>query len=195
MSSDNVIIYEAPGADPAVDRIVTEHAGTRTTLVATDASAIVATAVAAVEQGADQIELCGGMGPVWQAKVREAVGDRVPVGAVMYGFESLTAIADYKARFGHELLQGAFIYIQPGSDPAVDRTVVEDEHSRTFVVAVPDASAAPVVATELVDGEDIQLLELYGGFEADDAARVIEAIDGRAPVGIPSYGYAGSGAR
>jgi hypothetical protein len=195
MSSNNVIVYEVEGADPAVDRIVTEHAGSRTTLVASDQSTIVAAAAHAVDQGAEQIELCGGLGPVWHAKVNKAVGDRVPVGAVMYGFESLTGIADYKARFGNELLHSAFIYIQPGSDPAVDRTVNENEHERAFFVAVPDASAAPAVATQLVDAEGIQLLELYGGFEADDAAQVIEAIDFRAPVGVPSYGYAGAGTR
>lgn len=196
MASNNVIIYEVAGADPAVDPIVTEHAGSRTTVIAADPSAIVAAAVEAVDQGADQVELCGGLGPVWQAKVREAVGGRVPVGAIMYGFESLTGIADYKARFGHEFLQAAFIYIQPGSDPDVDRTVVEDEISRTYIVAVPDASTAPAVAAQLVEAAGgVDLFELYGGFDADDAARVIEAIDGRAPVGIPSYGYAGARAR
>jgi hypothetical protein len=192
MSSNNVIVYEVEGADPAVDRIVTEHAGSRTTLIAADPSAIVAAAVDAVDQGADQIELCGALGPVWHAKVNKAVGDRVPVGAVMYGFESLTGAADYKAGYGNEFLRWALIYVQPGSDPAVDRTVTESEHERALFVAVPDASAAPAVAAHLVDAEGVQLLELYGGFEADDAAQVIEAIDARAPVGIPSYGYTGA---
>lgn len=192
MTSNNVIVYEVAGADPAVDRIVTEHAGSSTTLVASDPSAIVGAAVDAVDQGADQIELCGGLGPVWQAKVNDAVGDRVPVASVMYGFESLTGVADYKARYGHEFLHSAFIYIQPGSDPAVDRTVTESANDRVFFVAVPDASAAPAVAAQLVDVEGVQLFELYGGFEAGDAAQVIEAIDGRAPVGIPNYGYTGA---
>jgi hypothetical protein len=195
MTRNNVIIYEVPGADSTVDRIVTEHAGSRTTLIASESSAVVANPVDAVDQGADQVELCGGLGPVWQAKVNKAVGDRVPVGAVMYGFESLTGVADYKARYGHEFLRSAFIYVQPGSDPAVDRTVVESEHDRAFFVGVPDASAAPAVAAQLVDAEGVQLLELYGGFEAADAAQVIEAIEARAPVGIPSYGYTGAWSR
>lgn len=191
MSSNHVIIYEKVGADPA-DTIVTEHAGSRTTLMARDPSAIVAAAVEAVDGGADQIELCGALGPVWHAKVLDAVGGRVPVGAVMYGFESLTSVADYKARYGNEFLSEAFIYIQPGSDPAVDRTVREDEHSRSWFVAVPDASVAPAVAAQLVDREGVRLLELYGGFGPAEAARVIAAIDAKAPVGIPSYGYAGA---
>lgn len=195
MSSNNVIVYELEGADAAVERIVTEYPGSRTTLVASDQSGIVAAAVDAVDRGADQIELCGAMGPIWQAKVRQAVGDRVPVGAVMYGFESITGAANYKARYGSELMRWAIIYIQPGSDPTVDRAVTESEQERAIFVAVPDASAAPAVAAQLVDADGVQLLELYGGFEADDAAQVIEAIDTRAAVGIPSYGYTGARSR
>src|SRR5688500_17306308 len=146
MTNHNVIVYEAPDADPAVDRIVTEHDGSRTTLVAADPSAVVAAAVDAVAHGAHRTELRGGLGPVWQARVREAVGDRVPVGAVMFGFESLTGAADYKARYGSERLRSAFVYVQPGADPAVDRTVVDGEHDRTYFVAVPDTSVAPAVA-------------------------------------------------
>lgn len=190
MTNHNVIIYERPGADSVADRIVTERGGRRTTLVASDPSDIVANAIDAVEHGAaDQVELCGGLGPRWHAKVREAVGDRVPVGAVMYGFESLTSVADYKARYGNEFLHEAFIYIHPGSDPIVDRAVTENEFARSFFVAVPDAASAPAVARQLADQDGIQLLELYGGFQPADAARVIDAVDARVPVGIPSYGY------
>lgn len=195
MTSNNVIVYEVPGADPAVDRTVTEYAGSRTTLVASDPSTIVAAAVDAVDRGADQIELCGGLGPVWHARVKEVVGDRVPVGSIMFGFESLTSAADYKARYGQEFLHSAYIYVQPGSDPAVDRKVIDSDLDRAFLVAVPEASAAAAVAAELVDDDGVQLIELYGGFEADDAAQVIEATDGRAAVGIPTYGYAGAGKR
>lgn len=192
MSSNRVIIYERAGADPAGSGIVAEHAGTRTTLLARDPSAIVGTAIAAVDAGADQIELCGALGPVWHAEVLAAVGDRVPVGAVMFGFESLTGVADFKARYGKEFLKEAFIYLQPGADPAVDRVVTENEYARSWFVGVPDVSAATGVAAQLVDGEGVALLELYGGFGPAGAARVIEAIGGRAPVGIPSYGYPGA---
>jgi hypothetical protein len=188
MTTNHVIIYEKAGADPATDRIVTERAGSRTTLMATDPSAIVATAVRAVDDGADRIELCGGMGRLPHAEVLAAVGDRVPVGAVMFGFESLAGVADYQARYGKEFLHEAFVYLQPGADPAVDRSVREDEHSRSWFVAVPDAAAGAAAAAELVDRDGVRLLELYG-FGPAEAARVITAIDARAPVGIPSYSY------
>jgi hypothetical protein len=184
MSSSNVIIYEREGADFLADRIVTEYEGSRSSVVAADPSAIVTAAVDAVDHGADQIELCGGLGRLWHAKVLEAVGDRVPVGAVTYAFESLTGVADYKARWGKEFQREAFIYIQPGADPTVDRAETETEDARTYLVAVPDAAAAPAVATQLVDEDGVQLIELYGGFQPGDTARVIEAIDARAPVGV-----------
>lgn len=193
MTTHRVIISVKEGVDPGASGVETEGAGSRTTVLFRDPSAVVATAIEAVDGGADQIELCGALGPVWHAKVLEAVGDRVPVGAVMFGFESLTSVADFKARYGREFLHEAFIYLQPGSDPAVDRTVREDEHARSWLVAVPDTSTAAAVAAELVDGEGVQLLELYGGFSPADGAQVIEAIGARAPVGIPSYGYAGAG--
>lgn len=41
--------------------------------------------------GVELIELCGGFGPEWTARVIEAVGD-VPVGSVGYGPESLSAL-------------------------------------------------------------------------------------------------------
>ena len=42
-----------------------------------------------VDEGVKFIELCGGFGPVGTAKVLEAVGDKVPVGSVSYGIESM----------------------------------------------------------------------------------------------------------
>jgi len=188
MGNHNVIISVKEGADPAAGRVVTEHDGNRTIVVTSDPASIVATAVEAVDEGAGRIELCGALGPRWQAKVIEAVGHQVQVGAVMFGFESITGVADYKARFGHEFLQAALLYLQPGADPAVDRTVMERADERAFLVAVPDAATAAAVAVQLVDGDGVQLIEMYGGFEPADAARVIDAIDTRAPVGLASYG-------
>lgn len=42
-----------------------------------------------VAEGVQLIELCGGFGPLWTARVIEAVERRVPVGSVAYGPESI----------------------------------------------------------------------------------------------------------
>lgn len=46
-------------------------------------------AVKMVEDGIQLIELCGEFGPIWTGKVLEAIEQRVPVGSVNYGAESL----------------------------------------------------------------------------------------------------------
>jgi Family of unknown function (DUF6506) len=81
-----------------------------------------------------------------------------------------------------------FIYLGLGTeDPAVDRAVIERGGLKTTIVAVPERSAAPPIAIELVDG-GAQSIELCGAFGPIWAARVIEAIEGRVPVGAASYG-------
>jgi len=42
-----------------------------------------------VEQGVQLIELCGGFGPLWTAKIIDSIGRKVPVGSVGYGPESI----------------------------------------------------------------------------------------------------------
>lgn len=88
-------IYLGAGSeDPAVDRAVIERGGLTTTIVAVPTrEAAVDAAVELVDAGAQSIELCGAFGPVWTARVIEATGGRVPVGAVAYGEESVHALA------------------------------------------------------------------------------------------------------
>lgn len=81
----------------------------------------------------------------------------------------------------------AYIYEQPEADPVADRFVIERAGVRTTLVPVPDESAAAQVASELVD-QGVQLIELCGGFTVLDAARVIEAVAARVPVGHVTFG-------
>lgn len=82
----------------------------------------------------------------------------------------------------------AHILHSAGADPAVDRVVGDDPRTRLIVVFVPEPAAAPDVARSLVDDEGVQLIELDGGLGAVWAARVIEAVDGRVPVGAVMFG-------
>src|SRR4051795_5931340 len=47
-----------------------------------------------VEEGVQMIELCGGFGPLWIAKVSEAIGSAVPVGSTAYGPEARRPMLD-----------------------------------------------------------------------------------------------------
>jgi hypothetical protein len=44
--------------------------------------------------GCQMIELCGGFGPLWIAKISEAIGHRIPVGSVAYGPEARRPLLD-----------------------------------------------------------------------------------------------------
>ena len=133
------------------------------------------------------IELCGGVSPRWRPLVAAAAGPGVQVGSVMFGVESL-ALA---ARFAEASADGspppaAFILLEPDADPDRDRFTKDVLRQRTHFVPVPDeATAARVARTLAADG--IGLIELYGGFSSAGAAAVIDAVQGRAPVGIGSF--------
>jgi 2-keto-3-deoxy-6-phosphogluconate aldolase len=81
----------------------------------------------------------------------------------------------------------AYIYGHPGADPEADRFVIEHDGQRTTLVPVPDEAEAVEVALALID-EGVELIELCGGFGLTEAARVVEAVSGRVPVGHVNFG-------
>ncbi|MFI5943337.1 DUF6506 family protein [Streptomyces uncialis] len=180
---NKVVIYEEEGGDPSVDLLVVgnTHGRTRVRAVGDPAQAV-ELAVRLVAEGVDRIELCGSFGAVWHARVARAVDGRAPVGAIYYGFESLTPIAAYKARFeAGEVLSDAFLVVHEGADPVADRVVhAKPGGGRVTLVAVPDEETAARVAAEL--GPALQLIEFYGVGGPDAAERVIEAVS---PAGVP----------
>jgi Family of unknown function (DUF6506) len=76
----------------------------------------------------------------------------------------------------------AFIILAEGADPA-QRTYRETALSRTALVPVPDVETAASVAAEM-QGDGLDLIELYGGFGPKAAAAVFAATGGDVPVGV-----------
>ncbi|GII92105.1 DUF6506 family protein [Sinosporangium siamense] len=188
MAKDKVIIYEETGADPSVDLVVTVSGAGRTRVRAvSEAHQVVDLVRGLVDEGVDLVELCGGFGAVWHDEVARVVRGRVPLGAVYFGFESLTSVAAFKARFeAGEHLSELFIYVHEGADPAFDRLVREKPGGgTTTLVGVPDEAAAAKVAAELA--ADVQLIELYGGHGPAWARGVIDAVEAKVPVGVTGY--------
>ncbi|CAL9585070.1 hypothetical protein SUDANB95_05079 [Actinosynnema sp. ALI-1.44] len=88
-------VYLAEGCDPARDVSVVDTGACRTVLVGVGrVEQVVAAARRLVDDGAELVELCGAFGPVWTAKVLDAVGGRVPVGSVTYGAEATRQLHD-----------------------------------------------------------------------------------------------------
>ena len=91
-------IVTGRGLDPAKHRMVMQS--DRFEMIAVgidDPAAGPAVARALVDEGIELLELCGGFGPVWTARVIEAIGGKIAVGSVGYGPE---AIAPMHRLFG-----------------------------------------------------------------------------------------------
>lgn len=85
-----------------------------------------------------------------------------------------------------------FLFLAGGASPDGDR-VTHPANPSTLLAWVPDGAAAARLAAEGA-AQGVTLIELYRGFDLASAGQVIEAVDGRAPVGVASYGFAGTAA-
>ena len=92
-------------------------------------------------------------------------------------------------------MKAAFIFLAPGVDPSVHRSVVDTPKVNLTSVAVNNYEEAVFVAGELVD-QGVEAIELCGGFGHAGTARVAEEVKGRASVGVVRFdGHPGLGNR
>mgnify|MGYP001027718495 CR=1 FL=1 len=83
-------VYICPESNPEKHRATIETPGISMTFVATkDYAEAVNICRKLVKDGVQAIELCGGFGPIGASKVIDAVGEKVPVGFVCFGCESV----------------------------------------------------------------------------------------------------------
>jgi hypothetical protein len=180
---DHVIIFEAADADPSADLLTVENAHGRTRVRAVrEPGQLAALTARLADEGVDGITLCGAIGALWHGPVSTQLKDRVRVSGVYFGFESLTSVAEYKARFeAGEVLTEAFFIVHEGAAPGpVVRT--RDDGGTTTLVPVPDVATAARIAGEMADG--LGLIELYGVTGPENAEPVIRAVDAAVPVGF-----------
>lgn len=81
----------------------------------------------------------------------------------------------------------AFIFRSDGADPAVDKTEMIHCGNRFLIYGTNTVEEGCAVAKRIVDEENCVLIELCGGYGPDGAQKIIEAIDGRIPVGYVTY--------
>jgi|SRR5579885_221128 hypothetical protein len=90
-------IFLSPGFDKNQHISVMESDTCRFKAIGIDMSKkeqVLEVAKSLVAEGVQCIELCGGFGPVWIARVSEAIQGAVPVGGVFYGPEARKAMLD-----------------------------------------------------------------------------------------------------
>ena len=83
-------------------------------------------------------------------------------------------------------LKAAFIFVAPEVDPAVHRAQVITPAVELTVVAAQNYAQAEQVAQNLV-AQGVTAIELCGGFGNQGAARIANAVKGRAAVGVVRF--------
>ncbi|OWY60284.1 hypothetical protein B7486_70005 [cyanobacterium TDX16] len=85
------------------------------------------------------------------------------------------------------MITWAYIYEHPGADPGRDRSELERDGQRSLMVPVAAAADAARVAAALVADEQVQLVELCGGFDLESVTRVVAAVGHQVPVGHVTF--------
>ncbi|MFN2112354.1 MAG: DUF6506 family protein [Anaerolineales bacterium] len=81
-----------------------------------------------------------------------------------------------------------FAYLVFGPDYSSDSTaIIQTESLKTRIVGVDSLEKAEETARELVS-DGVQLIELCGWFGPQGAARIIEAVGEKVPVGFIAHG-------
>ena len=83
-------------------------------------------------------------------------------------------------------LKAAFIFLAPGAEAKKHRSLVSTPEVELIVVGVADYSAAENIAVELV-AEGVAAIELCGGFGHVGTSRVVQAVKGKAAVGVVRF--------
>lgn len=83
-------------------------------------------------------------------------------------------------------LKAAFIFLSPSGDPLLNRGVVKTTEVEVTTVAVKNYAAAEEVAVALVE-EGVVAIELCGGFGHVGTARIVQAVKGKAAVGVVRF--------
>jgi hypothetical protein len=90
-------IFLSPGFDPHKHETTLESSQTKVKFVGIDMkkkNEVLKIAKELLKEGVQMIELCGGFGPIWVAKVLEELHHAIPVGSVMYGPEARQPMLD-----------------------------------------------------------------------------------------------------
>ncbi len=85
-----------------------------------------------------------------------------------------------------EKLKAAFMFIAPEADPSKHRAVVDTPVVQLIVVGVKSYDEACKVAKELIN-EGVKAIELCGGFGHIGVAKIVEAVEGKAAVGVVRF--------
>ncbi len=93
-------VFLSPGFSSEKNTVLTENDQCKFKAIGIDfkqKGQVVEIAQTLIKEGVQMLELCGGFGPIWIAKVSEAIDYAIPVGSTSYGPEARKPILDILA--------------------------------------------------------------------------------------------------
>ncbi len=84
------------------------------------------------------------------------------------------------------MLKAAFLFLAGGADSAKDRETTKTPSVELTAIGVKDYADAAAVAAELYKA-GYGALELCGGFGHKGTAMVVDAVEGKIPVGVVRF--------
>jgi arginase family enzyme len=87
---------------------------------------------------------------------------------------------------GGNNVKAAFVFLAPGADPKMHSSMVTTEAVELITVGVATYDAAVEMIEELLK-ENVVAIELCGGFGHLGTAQVVQAVAGRAAVGVVRF--------
>jgi len=86
-----------------------------------------------------------------------------------------------------QILRAAFIFVAPEADPKLHRHWIETPKVHLLSIGVCDYKQAAETAKKLVAEEGIIAIELCGGFGNKGTAMIVDAVEGKIPVGVVRF--------
>lgn len=90
-------IYLSPGFTPEKNTVISENERCKFKAIGIDLhhkEKAIDIAKKLLNEGVQMIELCGGFGPIWIAKISEAIDYVIPIGSTAYGPEARQPMLD-----------------------------------------------------------------------------------------------------
>jgi hypothetical protein len=77
----------------------------------------------------------------------------------------------------------AFIFLSPDGNPNKHKAIISTPSVEAYIVSAKNYEEAGKVAKRLVEEEGIEAFELCGGFGHKGVVKIVEAVEGKVPVG------------
>lgn len=166
------------------------------------------------EEHVELIHLCGAWGYSGAVRVAQAVGKTARVGHTLH--QAIDAplymkilereqkkgilekvyrrslpddinVSDQSAKASSEKMRGAGVFLSRGANAKEHSRKLETPNATLWIVGVSDYDQGVVACKRLVEEDGVEVIELFGEWGFEGAARIAEAVGNKVPIGVARF--------